>query len=97
MIEEGSTVSQIDQVPAGAASVLVTRIEALEATVRRTFELSRSLPTAPLDRFANETRNMPTTTEAERLVVQRVGQNIFREALLDLWSGALRRDWVVPA
>ena len=30
---------------------------------------------------------MPRTTEAERMVVQRVGQTIFRDALLDFWSG----------
>ena len=30
---------------------------------------------------------MPRTTEAERLVVQRVGQTLFRGALLDLWRG----------
>lgn len=30
---------------------------------------------------------MPKATEAERLVVQRVGQNLFRGALLDYWQG----------
>ena len=30
---------------------------------------------------------MPKSTEAERLVVQRVGQDIFRDSLLAYWSG----------
>lgn len=30
---------------------------------------------------------MPQTTEAERLVVQRVGQGLFRGALMDYWQG----------
>ncbi|MBU3695084.1 MAG: HNH endonuclease [Rhodocyclaceae bacterium] len=30
---------------------------------------------------------MPKATEAERLVVQRVGQGLFRSALLDYWQG----------
>jgi predicted restriction endonuclease len=30
---------------------------------------------------------MPQTTEAERLVIQRIGQDIFRDALMDYWGG----------
>ena len=30
---------------------------------------------------------MPKSTEAERWVVQRIGQNLFRSALLDYWQG----------
>ncbi len=33
-----------------------------------------------------QTRALPKTTEAERLVVQRVGQDVFRAALLDFWN-----------
>lgn len=39
------------------------------------------------DAFRQQTAKMPATTEAERLVVQRVGQNLFRQALLDFWHG----------
>ena len=45
------------------------------------------LPTAPLDAFVAHTSGMPRNTEAERLVVQRVGQGFFRAALLDFWDG----------
>ena len=48
--------------------------------------LAHSLPTAPLDTFVEQTRALPKTTEAERLVVQRVGQGVFRAALLDFWN-----------
>jgi HNH endonuclease len=46
-----------------------------------------SLPDAPLARFRAKTAGLPWTTEAERLVVQRIGQDIFRAALLDYWGG----------
>lgn len=39
------------------------------------------------DQFRAKTQNLPKTTEAERLVVQRVGQDLFRGALLDYWKG----------
>jgi predicted restriction endonuclease len=31
--------------------------------------------------------SLPKTTEAERLVVQRIGQDIFRDALMTYWGG----------
>ena len=52
-----------------------------------TVRLGVSLPDAPLDQFRGRVAGLPNTTEIERLVVQRVGQNIFREALLEYWSG----------
>ena len=53
----------------------------------RTWRLARSLPTAPLVRFQQETAGLPRSTEVERLTVQRIGQNLFRAALLDYWGG----------
>jgi predicted restriction endonuclease len=41
----------------------------------------------PLSRFRAKTADLPRTTEAERLVIQRIGQNIFRDALMDYWGG----------
>jgi hypothetical protein len=70
--------------PDGGSAVSVKN---LGPTIRRFYRLARSLPTAPLDSFVAETSALPKTTEAERLVVQRVGQNIFRNALLDYWGG----------
>lgn len=72
----------------GVAVRVPAQGNALEETVRRLWRLARSLPTAPLDDFAARTRDLPRTTEAERLVLQRVGQDVFRDALLAYWGGA---------
>ena len=59
----------------------------LHALLRRAQILARALPTALWETFAARTANLPRTTEAERLVVQRVGQDLFRDGLMDLWQG----------
>ena len=77
-----------DLLPAGAAGALrVGDIAALHRLLRRAFQLSRTLPDALLHAFDAETANLPRTTEAERLVVRRVGQDIFRRGLLEYWDG----------
>jgi putative restriction endonuclease len=48
---------------------------------------ARTLPNRVADAFRKETMELPRSTEAERVVVQRVGQNLFRAALLDYWQG----------
>jgi predicted restriction endonuclease len=53
----------------------------------RIYKLALSLPEAPLQRFRARTAGLPVSTEAERLVVQRIGQDVFREALMDYWNG----------
>lgn len=53
----------------------------------RLYDLSISLPDAPYQEFVRKTEHMPRTTEAERLTVQRVGQAVFRDRLLDYWQG----------
>ena len=77
-----------DPLPSGAAGALgVSDIAALHHLLRRAFQLSRTLPDGLLHVFDAETANLPRTTEAERLVVQRVGQDIFRRGLLEYWDG----------
>ena len=49
--------------------------------------LAVSLPDGPLRAFLDKTRNLRRTTEADRLVLQRVGQDIFREGLMAYWGG----------
>jgi hypothetical protein len=74
--------------PEGAtAGRTVTGIPALHRLVRRAFQLSRTLPDELLHVFEKKTAALPKTTEAERLVVQRVGQDIFRAGLIDYWEG----------
>lgn len=53
----------------------------------RVWRLSASLPSAPLDEFEALTANLPRETEAERWVVQRIGQQRFRDALMSYWNG----------
>ncbi|UFW81603.1 MULTISPECIES: HNH endonuclease [Rhizobium] len=55
--------------------------------LRRVYELTISLPDAPLREFQIRVAVLPRTTEVERLVVQRIGQDIFRAGLMDYWQG----------
>lgn len=55
--------------------------------LERVYQLSSSLPDLPLAEFTEKTDRLPRSTEAERLVIQRVGQDIFRNALLKYWNG----------
>lgn len=49
--------------------------------------IARTMPNRVAQKFQQETAILPTSTEAERWVVQRIGQNLFRSALLDFWRG----------
>jgi len=59
----------------------------LYAALNRVYALGVSLPDAPLREFESRVADLPRTTEAERLVVERIGQNIFRARLMDYWEG----------
>lgn len=48
---------------------------------------ARTMPNRVAQKFHQATATMPKSTEAERWVVQRVGQDLFRNALLDYWQG----------
>jgi putative restriction endonuclease len=79
-----------DRVPAppiGFTAFSVDDTGTLHQLVREIWSLARSLPVEPLRQFENRTRDLPRTTEAERLVIQRVGQGVFREALMSYWDG----------
>lgn len=62
--------------------------------LRQCARVAQSLPDGPCHRFtkavAEEMANaaITTATEVERLVRQRVGQDIYRESLMDYWGGA---------
>jgi len=71
----------------GAATFVFATLHELYTALDRVYRLGVSLPDAPLRRFCTETQGMPRSTEAERLAVQRIGQDIFRQALLEYWSG----------
>ncbi len=71
----------------GADIVKVDGFGALYDVLRTAAAHARTLPNRVADAFRRDTAGMPRSTEAERVVVQRVGQNLFRAALLDYWQG----------
>ena len=74
--------------PAGAAGGrTVTEIPALHRLLSRGLQLGKALPDQLLHTFEKATADLPRTTEIERLVIQRVGQDIFRRGLVDFWEG----------
>jgi hypothetical protein len=91
-IDHSGVVAEIGALPPssapgpGVATYMVAGLPELHATLDRVYKLAMSLPEAPLDRFKAKTANLPRTTEAERWVIQRIGQDVFRAALLDYWD-----------
>lgn len=71
----------------GLVTFVLASLSELHAALDRVYKLAVSLPDAPLSRFRVKIKDLPQRTEAERLVVQRIGQDIFREALIDYWGG----------
>ena len=71
----------------GLATYAFATLGQLYQALDRVYKLGVSLPTAPLEAFQQATAHLPRTTEVERLVVQRVGQDLFRGALLEYWGG----------
>ena len=68
------------------AAFAVPSREALFEAVRSTYRYSMSLPTLPYEEFVRDTAGLGDT-EAERAQKVRIGQDRFRAALMDYWSG----------
>jgi len=62
-------------------------LTALYALLPRVYQLAVSLPDAPLTAFHQQSAKLPKATEAERLAIQRIGQDIFRTSLMGYWQG----------
>jgi hypothetical protein len=92
-IEHSGVAAEIGALPVspaagpGLVTFLLATLSELHASLDRAYKLAVSLPDAPLLRFRVKTKDLPQRTEAERLVVQRIGQDIFREALMGYWGG----------
>lgn len=71
----------------GLARYAFETLGQLYGVLPRIYQLAASLPDAPLREFQAKVRDLPKTTEAERLIVQRIGQDIFRSGLIDYWQG----------
>lgn len=85
LIEE-LRLSPADMPGPGIARYIFDSLGALYAAMPRVYQLAASLPDAPLGEFQAQVKDLPMTTEADRLVVQRIGQDIFRAGLLDYWQ-----------
>jgi putative restriction endonuclease len=73
--------------PGGAAgAVWVANDGELRSALRRARTLLAQMPPAPRARLAERLAAIDGTTR-EALVRQRVGQSVFRDALLDYWEG----------
>jgi len=84
-------IAEIGIVPAtfagpGLARYSFENLRDLYSVLARVYALARSLPDGPLQLFFEQTKDLPRTTEIERLVIQRVGQEIFRDRLMSYWS-----------
>lgn len=74
--------------PAGFSAVHVADGGRLNAVAGAIWRLTRSLPDEPLRRFEARLRDPAGPTEAERLRKERLGQDVFREALMLFWDGS---------
>ena len=62
-------------------------LTALYAVLPRVYQLGMTLPDGPLEEFRAVAASLPKTTDAERLIIQRIGQDIFRAGLITYWQG----------
>jgi hypothetical protein len=62
-------------------------LTALCAVMPRVYQLGVMLPDGPLEAFRAAVADLPKGTEAERLIIHRVGQDIFRDRLMTYWQG----------
>ena len=77
-----------EAVPAGPGYTryVFDNLKALYDALDRVYHLAVSLPDAPFARFEAQIKALARTTEAERLTIQRIGQNLFRAALMAYWG-----------
>jgi len=81
--------SNPDVLPESRSSqgLAVTGWPALYEVFGKVAAAARTLPDRVANQFTKLTSGLPRSTEAERWVVQRVGQDLFRKSLLDFWQG----------
>lgn len=71
----------------GIARYSFSKLSDLYTLMPRVYALGVSLPDRPLDDFLAMIKGLPRKTEAERLVIRRIGQDIFRDRLMSYWQG----------
>lgn len=71
-----------------SGAIVVDSDQALDRLMRRAAQVALSLPDAPLHEYQQLIAAASIeSTETERLVKQRIGQSVYRKALLTLWDG----------
>jgi hypothetical protein len=73
--------------PNGQSEIAVHGYATLYSSLQKAAAHARIWPNRVAERYRAKTAGLPRGTEIERLVVQRIGQNIFRESLIDYWQG----------
>lgn len=101
-LDDRGVVKELDEPPVdmpgpGLARYAFPALGDLYAVLPKVYDLGFKLPEVPLEDFRVATRNLPKTTEAERLVVQRVGQDIFRDRQLTYWGSRCPLTGIVDA
>ena len=91
-LDHPGVVEELQHPPANMLGPGITRyafatLGELYAVLPKVYALGLTLPEGPLEDFHAKTCDLPKNTEAERLVVQRIGQDIFRERLMTYWQG----------
>ena len=91
-LDHGGIVEELSLQPAdvpgpGLVRYAYPSLTALYAVMPRVYQLGVTLPDGPLEEFRTAVAGLPKTTEAERLIIQRVGQDIFRDRLMTYWQG----------
>lgn len=81
-----STAAALLEAP-GPGSLTFQGYDRLYVALQRASAVARTMPNRVADQFRLATGQLPKSTDAERLVVQRIGQGMFRDALLDYWQG----------
>ena len=88
MQELPSDLTELSGAPAGFRAVSVADSGGLNTIAGAIWRLARSLPDEPLRRYHRRLGEKPAATEVERLRMERIGQDVFREALILFWGGA---------
>ena len=70
-----------------AKDIEVSGYDALYEALAHVAATARTLPNRVAEQFHRAAGSLPRSTEVERLIVQRIGQQLFRDALMDFWRG----------
>ena len=83
-----SDLPRLPDAPPGFLAVQVSDSGVLNVVAGAIWRLARSLPDEPLRQYRLRLTEPPAVTEVERLRKERIGQDVFREALMLFWDRA---------